>query len=76
MHQSDLLRLVGRRFCWPGLGCHPWHLTYLPSVVPPSTKYNPFNEKQEICGNRIKAGFFNVIIQHIAVHGTMIKNKQ
>ena len=25
---------------------------------------------QEICGNRIKAGFFNVIIQDIAVHGT------
>ena len=26
--------------------------------------------KQEICGNCIKAGFFNVIIQDIAVHGT------
>ena len=26
--------------------------------------------KQEISGNRIKAGFFNVIIQDIAVHGT------
>ena len=25
---------------------------------------------QEICGNRIKAGFFNVIIQDIAVPGT------
>ena len=27
-------------------------------------------EKQEIWGNHIKAGFFNVIIQDIAVHGT------
>ena len=26
--------------------------------------------RQEICGNRIKAGFFNVKIQDIAVHGT------
>ena len=26
--------------------------------------------KQVICGNRIKAGFFNVIIQDIYVHGT------
>ena len=26
--------------------------------------------QQEICRNRIKAGFFNVIIQYIAVHGT------
>ena len=26
--------------------------------------------RQEICGNRIKAGFFNVIINDIAVHGT------
>ena len=26
--------------------------------------------KQEICGNRIKAGFFNVVIHGIAVHGT------
>ena len=25
---------------------------------------------EEICGNPIKAGFFNVIIQDIAVHGT------
>ena len=29
-----------------------------------------FGEKQDICGNHIKAGFFNVIIQYIAVHGT------
>ena len=27
-------------------------------------------KKQEICRKRIKAGFFNVIIQDIAVHGT------
>ena len=26
---------------------------------------------QEICGNRIKAGFFNIIIQDIAVQGTI-----
>ena len=26
--------------------------------------------KQEICGNCMKAGFFNVIIQDIAVQGT------
>ena len=26
--------------------------------------------QQEICGNRIKAGFFNVIIQDIDVHET------
>ena len=25
---------------------------------------------QEICGNHIKAGFFSVILQDIAVHGT------
>ena len=31
--------------------------------------------RQEICGNRIKAGFFNVIINDIAVHGTNEKNK-
>ena len=31
---------------------------------------NSKNKKQEICGNRIEAGFFNVIIQDIAVHGT------
>ena len=30
---------------------------------------------QEICGNRIKAGFFNVVIKDIAVHGTNDKNK-
>ena len=28
--------------------------------------------KQEICGNRIKAGFFKVIIQDLAVHGTNV----
>ena len=28
------------------------------------------NETQEICGNHIKAGFFNVIIHDIALHGT------
>ena len=28
------------------------------------------NKEQEICGNHIKARFFNVIIQNIAVHGT------
>ena len=31
--------------------------------------------KQEICGNRMKAGFFNVIIQDIAVHGTNDKKQ-
>ena len=30
-------------------------------------------KKQEICGNCIKAGFFNVIIQDIAVYGTYDK---
>ena len=28
--------------------------------------------QQEICENRIKAGFFNVLIQDIAVHGTNV----
>ena len=29
-----------------------------------------WNEDKEICGNHIQAGFFNVIIQDIVVHGT------
>ena len=29
-----------------------------------------YSYRQEICENRIKAGFFNVITQDIAVHGT------
>ena len=36
---------------------------------------NKYSFEQEIYGNPIKAGFFNVIIQDIAVHGPMIKNK-
>lgn len=29
-----------------------------------------WNEDKEICGNHIQAGFLNVIIQDIVVHGT------
>ena len=39
--------------------------------IPVSIIYNILLAyKQEICGNCIKAGFFNAIIQNIAVHGT------
>ena len=34
------------------------------------TQISKLKKQLEICGNRIKAGFCNVIIQDIAVYGT------